>query len=203
MTADMAQMLQDISQRVEGDLRIETQCVAQAELIKHIRAEAEGIMDRAKSFGEAPEAVFAGCLSLLDEANRKQFVLLNMLEEVKRGTPLSRIVRNFNDAGETNIPLPSDPLPPGSPTDPKPGWLIRKLAGAVKSLAVKLIEIAITFMKDAFGEGAVAIEPIVGFSGWYPTVMWKINLTLLEYKADKLQNIFRKISSNAELVAAE
>jgi hypothetical protein len=128
------------------------------------------------------EQVLAQTMAALTEADRHQFLLINLLEGLKRGEPPAKMVEKYNEIGLVNIPIePVEPpayrgvMPTPQTVDAqhppvKPVGMIRRMLNKLASICGELIKIAIVAAKAISDHVKVKFKPVVGSAAFLPSL---------------------------------
>ena len=151
------------------------------------------------------EQLLTKAMWALTEADRYQFLLKNLLEGLKNGRTPSDMIEQYNQVGLTNIHIPA-PIAHGvmpAQTSPvKPVSKIRSMLNYLARICGQLIKIAIVAAKAISDhlKAKFEVKPIVGATGFLPTVSFQIEFKALEGEIvvgecfDLLQAVFDRFS---------
>jgi hypothetical protein len=139
------------------------------------------------------EQVLEKLMSTYSDADRKRFLLTNMLEALKKGDPISAVIERYNSIGLTDI-RPTTSIPSHLLQNPQRQYgsvlienadsRIWRLLKMVARLCEPIIKLAVVTLREIAGRTALKVHPIVGVSGIFPTfgVHFELDLeTKLEF----------------------
>ena len=143
--------------------------------------EVKGLTD-ARGMKLPAEQVLAKTMAALTEADRHQFLLINLLEGLKRGETPAKMVEKYNEIGLIDIPIePVEPpayrgVMPGPQTvdtqhlPVKPVGMIRRMLNNLASMCGQLIKIAIVAAKAISDHVKIKFKPVVGSAAFLPSL---------------------------------
>jgi hypothetical protein len=123
-------------------------------------------------------------MEALSEADRKRFVLTNVLEQLKTGKRLSNIIHDFNGIGLTDIAIAQQQPAPAAQTTvaEPPARFVRKLISRVASICRPLIVRAIAIVRAISERINIKIQPVIGTAGVaaipWPTLAFSFDFDL-------------------------
>jgi hypothetical protein len=160
------------------------------------------------------EQLLAKAMSSLNEADRYQFLLTNLLEGLKHGRTPSDMIDQYNQVGLTSVQI-DPPLLPAQPTygvmpdlspspdgQLKPATAIRRMFKCLGWICGELIKIAISAAKAISDhlKAKFKISPIVGAAAFLPSLSFQIEFMEIEGEIpggecfDALQAVFKRFT---------
>ena len=140
--------------------------------------EVNGLIDAKVKYPSA-EQLLTRAMAALTEADRHQFLLINLLEGLKRGETPAKIIEKYNEIGLIDIPVEPPTyrgVMPGPQTADaqhpplKPVFLIRKMMNVLASMCGQLIKIAILAAKAIADRVKIKFKPVVGTAAFLPSL---------------------------------
>ena len=123
-------------------------------------------------------------LRYLSDADRRRFVLENLLESAKNGQDFRSTVERYRKLGLTNVALPPAPVPEQDTWPNESGTVLSRLLTYLKSLTLGLLHLVTNAFKGLTIKGVI---PIIGATGGVPHLSFELEVE----SAVELADFFR------------
>jgi hypothetical protein len=187
--SDQAENIARTGETLRSEINMrELRCANQSLLAKRLDGDIHHIESRFAAYagqGEKldPQDFFDCCLDSLDKIEKERFILVNLLEGLKRdgksrlGELLSRYVKvGVLDENEEVFEAAKS-----QPDEPQPGKFVLWALDALNRFWRVLVKAMIAALKTVLADVAKAVKPIIGTTGPLPTLTWMIDPDYAEF----------------------